>query len=219
MAAIAVELKLECRYCGSPIPLNAVSPKILCYHCLTLISISKESWKEILGEICRRVFDENENRLTFTGNMIPFYVEGNVCMRLYGKEEPMNLNRKPIPMKHALEHLQDNLFSMQGQTVFIRPIPKEYSSFLKSATHFVGEDETQIHRNQNSEIKNPTSSDLVVFTCPSCGGALKIDGTKRILECTYCKVNVYIPDALWFRFHPSKLTRRWYIWFGESYPK
>lgn len=219
MAAIAVELKLECRYCGNPVPLNALSSSVLCYHCLTVISISKASWREILGEICRRVLDENDDRLTITGNVIPFYVEGNVCVRLYGREEPKTFKRKQIPMKHALEHLQDNIFNLNDEKVYIRQVPKEYSSFLRSATHLVGEDETQIHKNQNSEMKNPTSSDLVVFTCPACGGALNIDGTKRILECNYCKVNVYIPDALWFRFHPSKLTRRWYIWFGESYPK
>lgn len=219
MAAIAVELKLECRYCGSPVPLNALSPTILCYHCLTSINISKSSWKEILGEICRRVLEENDSRLTITGNVIPFYVEGNVCVRLYGKEEPRTWKRKPIPMRQALVSSVENFFPVEEEAVFIREIPKEYSSFLRSATHLVCEDETQIHKHQNSEMKNPTSSDLVVFTCPACGGALKIDGTKRILECNYCKVNVYIPDALWFRFHPSKLTRRWYIWFGENFPK
>lgn len=217
MAAIAVELKLECRYCGNPIPLNALTSQILCPHCLTSIPISKASWSEILGEICRRVFEQNDNRLTVTGNVIPFYVEGNVCARLYGKEEPMTRKRKPIPVKHALEHLQDNYFQQGDEKIFIRTVPDQYKKFLRHPTHLIGEDENQIFQNKKADI-NLSSNDLIVFTCPACGGALKIDGKNRILECNYCKANIYLPDALWFRFHPPSLTRRWYLWYGESFP-
>jgi len=54
-------------------------------------------------------------------------------------------------------------------------------------------------------------SGVIVFTCPQCGGALKIDGSERMPVCQFCNTNVYLPDDLWLRMHPAKMKVRWYV--------
>lgn len=53
----------------------------------------------------------------------------------------------------------------------------------------------------------------VVFSCPSCGASLKIDGEKRIVRCAYCDSDVYLPDELWLHLNPSAKRGRWWMLF------
>jgi len=65
--------------------------------------------------------------------------------------------------------------------------------------------------------KGELTGQLVVFSCPKCGGALDVDGSDRILECRYCGSKVYLPDDLWLRLHPAKTVQRWFL--GIAPPK
>ncbi|UCH79143.1 MAG: hypothetical protein JSU81_04125, partial [Candidatus Coatesbacteria bacterium] len=55
----------------------------------------------------------------------------------------------------------------------------------------------------------------VAFTCPQCAGSLLVDGRDRMIRCTYCGVNVFLPDELWFRLHPARKKRRWFVVYGD----
>ncbi|HEY1960214.1 MAG TPA: hypothetical protein VGH28_31610 [Polyangiaceae bacterium] len=55
----------------------------------------------------------------------------------------------------------------------------------------------------------------VSFACPDCGANLKVTTeTPRVLECSYCKNDSFLPDALWFSLHPVRKRQRWYVAFG-----
>jgi hypothetical protein len=55
----------------------------------------------------------------------------------------------------------------------------------------------------------------VSFGCPDCGANSKVTSeSPRVLECLYCKVDLFIPDALWRALHPVKKRGAWYIAFG-----
>ncbi|MDX1957914.1 MAG: hypothetical protein SFU98_05035 [Leptospiraceae bacterium] len=216
MTSIAVELKLECRYCGRSIPVNAITHTLFCKECLSKIPVSKQSWKEFLGEICNRVINSKESRLTITGNIIPFYLEGNQAFRLYGKEEPKFKNHR-ITIPERIENPEGTEIEVFNTKIFIREVPKEYTSFLRGVRFLIGEDKNQIATKDTAseEIEKHTP---VVFTCPSCGGSLKVDGRTRIIECEYCSSSVFLPDPLWLRFHPANLTRRLYLYYGNPFP-
>jgi hypothetical protein len=51
----------------------------------------------------------------------------------------------------------------------------------------------------------------VMFSCLSCGGALKVDGKSRTVTCTQCNNDNYLPDALWLRLHPAKVSHAFFI--------
>jgi len=63
-----------------------------------------------------------------------------------------------------------------------------------------------------SDEKQPVS-EPVAYSCPQCAGSLMIDGTDRLVKCSYCETRVYLPDDLWLRLHPAKKKSRWFIGF------
>lgn len=54
----------------------------------------------------------------------------------------------------------------------------------------------------------------VSFGCPDCGANLKVTmDSPRILECSYCKTDLFLPDPLWRSLHPVKKRAAWYVAF------
>jgi len=55
----------------------------------------------------------------------------------------------------------------------------------------------------------------VSFSCPDCGGHLKITAeSPRVVACSYCAADLFVPDALWRAIHPLKKRSPWYVAFG-----
>jgi len=52
----------------------------------------------------------------------------------------------------------------------------------------------------------------VMFTCPNCGGNLRIDQqTLRLLSCQYCDVDVFLPQELWLQLHPVRRRQAFWV--------
>jgi hypothetical protein len=49
----------------------------------------------------------------------------------------------------------------------------------------------------------------ILFSCLQCGAGLPVDGSQRVVACTYCKATSFLPDALWLRLHPTARL----LWF------
>jgi hypothetical protein len=49
----------------------------------------------------------------------------------------------------------------------------------------------------------PNAMQPVVMACMSCGAGLKVDGSSRAVECSFCNASNYLPDGLWLRLHPA----------------
>lgn len=56
---------------------------------------------------------------------------------------------------------------------------------------------------------------LVSFACPDCGANLKVTpDSARVLRCTYCQCDSYLPEALWRALHPVKKRTPFYVAFA-----
>lgn len=56
----------------------------------------------------------------------------------------------------------------------------------------------------------------VMLSCPSCGAALKVDGSsERLVLCEYCQRRVFLPDELWRTIHPPRRVKRWLVHVTE----
>jgi len=54
----------------------------------------------------------------------------------------------------------------------------------------------------------------VALQCPACGAALHVAAERaRLAPCDYCRTDVYLPDDVWARLHPSDTIRHWYVRF------
>jgi predicted RNA-binding Zn-ribbon protein involved in translation (DUF1610 family) len=70
-------------------------------------------------------------------------------------------------------------------------------------------DETVLAAPVTSPANRPVS-----FGCPDCGANLKITmESPRILECQFCKTDLFLPDPLWRALHPVRKRATWYVAF------
>lgn len=56
-------------------------------------------------------------------------------------------------------------------------------------------------------------SRAVSTQCNNCGGALKVDGTSRSVDCEFCSTTNILPDHVWRIFHPPRALRRFWLIF------
>jgi hypothetical protein len=55
-------------------------------------------------------------------------------------------------------------------------------------------------------------SQTIVFSCMTCGAGLKLDKhSERLMKCSFCDNENYLPDAIWNRLHPYKEPERLYL--------
>ena len=47
--------------------------------------------------------------------------------------------------------------------------------------------------------------------CMKCHATLPVDGTKRLVECSYCTARNYLPDDLWLALHPAAKRESWFM--------
>jgi hypothetical protein len=83
----------------------------------------------------------------------------------------------------------------------IQTEPRGASAYSKAQAHAV------------SDAPRP-----VMMQCPACGGPLPITAASpRTVRCGHCTSDVYSPDDLWRRLHPTKTMREWFVRFeGET---
>jgi ribosomal protein S27E len=63
-------------------------------------------------------------------------------------------------------------------------------------------------------VASPAATRPVSFACPDCGANLKIAAdAPRILACSFCKADLFLPDPLWRALHPVKKRVPWVVAF------
>ncbi len=210
MESIALEIKLECKSCGNSIAMNAMNTEFECKACCEYVKLSQGALIECYTEIIRRVVKDNDNRLKVTGSVIPFFLEGMQCTRLYGKKFPF-YDGAQLDMETIEKNIEAGFVIIHEKKILLRRLPRGFDQALSNVKYLVGEDEVQANHLPGDTRKQADGIQPVLFSCLSCGGALSVDGTTRILECNYCKNSSYIPDGLWLKFHPVSMVKRWYL--------
>lgn len=211
MDSIALEIKIECKNCGNSIAMNALNTEFECKACFQYIKLSHGALVGYFKEIIKRVVEEKDDRLNVTGNIIPYYLEGMQCTRLYGRKFPF-FDGVQLDMETIEKNAESGFVLVGEKKVSVRKVPKGFADQLTQVRYIVGEDmEQAAHLPGDTRKKTADSVSPVLFSCLSCGGSLSVDGSSRILECTYCKSSSYIPDGLWLKFHPVSMVKRWYM--------
>ena len=210
MESIALEIKIECKSCGNSIAMNALNTEFECKSCFQFVKISHGAMAGCFKEIIKRVTEEKDNRLNITGNIIPFYLEGMLCTRLYGRKFPVydGVQLDDVAIR---SNIADGFVILGEKKVSLRRVPGNFSNELLNVSYLVGEDMEQASHLPGDTRVKAEGVEPVLFSCLSCGGTLSVDGSSRILECEYCKNKSYIPDGLWLKFHPVSMVKRWFM--------
>ena len=203
MKSVCVELKTRCRYCGNPLIINAITTKIYCKACTKMNAMLEKTWLLLLREAA--AYGPGDESTSFIGE--------NQYSLMYHKKNPhCEKCRALIPEDIIKKFSSPGIYKCEecGDDISIRPAPDFLKNKFENLTHIVAEDENMLAEGDGN-FKAPEDIEPVIFTCPACGGALEIDGKERMLKCDYCNSNIYLPDDLWFRLHPPKIVKRWYL--------
>lgn len=195
--------------------LNAFTEDILCSSCGKTNTFTSETWKSLLEDAIKEApkFKPGEGQPSTV-------MQGEYTYHLtYGRQEPRcGKCKENIDVSKIEEYSNSGKVTCKkcSNTIFIRKPSDLITGIFSSVKFLTGEDDDLLSVNKSGE-KLPSSAKPVLFTCPSCAGNLKIDGTDRMIECQFCNSQIYLPDDLWFRLHPQKTVERWYMLIDEKF--
>lgn len=214
MSSFCIELKTLCTSCGNLLPINGMVEIVFCTKCNKENLITRENWISIINDNVNETVNLEEGEGQTTKLMTGQY-QFDI---LYGKQKPRcNSCKTEIPNDKLQEVTGNIKYTCKkcGNEIYLRPATELLTSILPEAKLLVGENENMLMQLSGKSLK-PDSSKPVIYSCPSCAGSLKIDGSSRLVICEFCQSNVYLPDDLWFLMHPVAIAERWFITMNEK---
>ena len=208
------EIQVTCPGCNTSHPVSSLLANEICGNC------GKEL---IMNNIIQQAFDFGEvNRVKLmngflAGNINPRKLSSDIsniseikmncnshsanceeCKTLLDESDILNsiANKKPIYCKKC------------NHPMPVRPADDEIKQFHPKAIGVVNDSRGFDVNPDTIENKSQT----IVFSCMTCGAGLKLDKhSERLMKCTYCDNENYLPDAIWNRLHPYKEPERLYL--------
>jgi DNA-directed RNA polymerase subunit RPC12/RpoP len=198
-----VELSIACPRCDHPVPVDGPVFSAHCIHCQHDLDITEEYWTDHLREACKDM--QNTPLGQGSGSMMFGTNTGNLTL---GRLDPYCDNCKtnfinPWELKPGTVYTCGKC----GSKWPVDAPPPWLSNAVPGVILLIN---ALLETDKNES--NPLSgSRAVSVSCPSCSGNLSVDGSSRLVRCTYCDTQVYLPDELWVRLHGVKRKRRWFV--------
>ncbi|MBN1184392.1 MAG: hypothetical protein JXB49_19025 [Bacteroidales bacterium] len=201
------ECKTNCPSCGNTVIVNGPVKKTLCKSCQSTVNLSDNFWFNVFDDIPKSLQEMGQNEVAPKQVWTASY---QLMMR-FGNLLPACPSCKTPYTKYPdqLTETTTSFACTECGTPGTISLP---SNWLKSVAHgivvLVNAATSEVGEEEESAIKP------VIFSCPACSSALKVDGTHRTVDCNYCNSSVYLPDDLWLRMHPVKTVKFWYAGFS-----
>src|SRR4026209_1769554 len=139
MLGICIELKTTCKYCSTPLMLNAFTEDILCSSCNKTNTFSQETWHGILEDAVKDApkfkKDEGQTSTIFRG-------EYNYSL-IYGKQDPRcSQCKQGVDMSKAEEYTGKGTVKCAkcSNLIFFRKPSEMVLKSFPSVKYLVGED-------------------------------------------------------------------------------
>jgi len=210
-------LRTDCSRCGQPLPLNGPQLEVECAACGHVSRFGPERWKSLLEDL-----DNDYDDYGWADSSSSTVMTGDGTFNVQeGRQLPHCPScHKAIP-SYGIEVGTDTDLTCPkcGATVTTFPAPDWLREAMPSARQLYGAERVAGSAPPGAvEVETPEAARPVVMQCPQCGGTLKVTAeSERLVPCSYCDVDVYLPDDLWRRLHPVKTANRWMVRFeGKS---
>ncbi len=215
MAGILIELRGQCSGCGNPLPINALVPQVACPVCQRITPFGAEIWNTLLED----AISETRGLAVGEGRNTTLMTGVGTFQLQYGRLEPRcEACKTDVAMRFVHTHASRGFVACVGcgRWLSARALPPGLDSIVfKRVQYVIGEDTSQFSTGEPG-LQTPAGTEPVIFQCPQCGGALRVDGSTRTVPCEYCRSNLYLPDDLWNRLHPVKTVQRWFLWYNDQ---
>lgn len=203
-----LEISLKCPHCDHPTPMNGLLTRILCPECQRDMEAGTGFWKDVFNEAVRGLRFLPDGKEDYS----PLTRFGGIQANLrYGWKRPFcEVCKTAYPRPGSLSEAGELVCPKCGQRTRYEPAPGWIRGINSRVRAVVGGVIQEKQVAGEGVVAGP-----VVFLCPRCNGSLAIDGKDRLVTCSFCKSQIYLPDDLWLRLHPAKVKERWYVGFEE----
>ncbi len=204
------EIRTSCRSCGHSIPINGPFRSLLCTACFENLLLSPERIADFLND-----FEEDYEGLTEGQGQGGTLMSGSGTFEYgYWRLEPRCSSCKaalPIPDDFGSSTVK---CTKCDSVYYVYPVPEWLQRHVPSARLCFTPEPPQGNENTADLKVDEDSLQPVVMACPKCAAALSVSsGSERIMNCSYCNSDVYVPDAVWKRLHPVRRSEEWFVSF------
>ena len=205
------KIRTTCSSCGQSIPINGPYRRLFCTACFEEMTLSPDRIAGFLND-----FEEEYEGLTEgQGRGGTLMSGGGTFKYSYWRLEPRCSScKKPL----SIPEVQDNSIHRCAECeapYYLLSIPEWLQKPVPSARFCCTLQPPPKGDTDDKGIEiDEDSTKPVVMSCHQCAGALSVSArSERIMECSYCNSEVYVPDAIWKRLHPVRKTEEWFVCF------
>ena len=220
LSCISIRLSIICPGCNSLIPINGVVSKVKCIKCGHIVKLKGEKygWHNLLylGNPTIDVFESSGRYNKNTGGFYSIKIEIENkwprCSKCKYKFSLKDLHNKDIE--------KNKLICPECKTS--KPLfaaPRSISKPYKCASYVVDGIVDSRTKHSKNIVTNKKGNAPMIFNCASCGGALNVDGTSRLVKCEFCENTNFIPEDLWLSLYSTPKAKTWYIIFKKEKKK
>ena len=206
-------LRVDCRSCGQPIPVNLPEATVHCDHCQGDGELPSEMWRGVLRE-----FDESHEAFETNRTASKTLELGGWIVHVARRRATPACEKcnALYPADRISDHSARDFFCVAcGDPGSTYPRPAWLGAHARTAVQIILTEPRGpgVGANANA-VAVPDAPRPVIMQCPGCGGPLSITpASPRTVRCDHCRAEVYLPDDLWRRLHPAKTMREWYVRF------
>jgi hypothetical protein len=208
MGTLEIRFRTSCPSCWRPVPVNAVTQSVMCSACKASVPID---WQRVWESLTL----EEDSVMAYGGAGQQELTWKPLLMKCAGCARPLDMDRIEVSDRSTF-------LCMCGKLTRIRRFPKGEAwsggdlPKLELVSHLLGEDPSLLEDTDGVPVAVANPSAPTVFPCPTCGGSLPVDGTTRLVACTFCQTRAYLPDDLWLSLNPVPKPEPWFLHFRSA---
>lgn len=206
----AFKIRTSCSHCGNPLILNGPMRAPECPACLNPVEIAPSVWKGLMEDVVEEYHTLQDGQ----GSSSTMMIGGFTFKLQYYRATPKCLQCKTHMDADSVATGADMPLKCTscGTAMDSFPAPAWLREKLPAVSQLFGAQREPGNEPSASMTETAEAVRPVVLHCPQCNGTLKITAdSDRIVPCSYCDVDVYLPDAIWLRLHPVKVVSDWYV--------
>lgn len=199
-----LEMSIECPRCDGPVVVNGPFTSFLCPGCGEDIRMSPEIWADLLEDVRDEITDMEVGK----GGRSTIWGTYNTNL-YYGHLPPCCPEcKRDFDMDNDYTGGDSITCPRCGSRMPVLYAPDWFDNVFEGAVLIVGAEEKRTSKSVADDEKSSIS-----FTCSQCGASILTCGSERSVKCEHCGASSYLPDELWFRFHPAPKKQRWFVGF------
>ncbi len=212
ICGVSVNLAVICESCNAAVPINGITTKVKCHGCQEIIGLSgKYKWTSILNyhNPSKDIFEITKSHKYGVGENGAWIKANLNTQRIWPQCFKCNNKFEKEQVEKAIAEDKTLTCKKCSNIMQLKAVPEFFKQNFPFASYVIDHIPQEI-RSNFVKIENTKP---IIIKCAACGGALPVDGSKRMVECEYCHSTEYLPDNLWLTLHQTAKREKWYILF------